>query len=427
MPATRLPPALLCAGDYHGTLAAVRSLGRAGVAVTVADPRRWVGARWSRWAARRVTCPEPGDGPGAFVEWLLEEGMRRPGQALLATTDELAWLFAKHAALLSRWYRLDTPPLEVVYGLLNKRRLAEACARAGLDAPATRVYESEEQLRAIAGELRYPLVVKPQTQVLLAPHQKGRVVERPEGLLPAVRDFLAATHHRRELLDEDPGAGRPLLQEYLPRSDGVYSLTGFIDRTGEVFPTRACRKVFQRPRLLGIGLCFEAAEVSGAVAQRVRALCHDAGYRGVFEAELLEVDGRAALIDFNPRFYGQVALDIARGLDQPLLAYLQAIGDEAGLKAAAARMAAPPPGAPDAWCDRVHLELFLASIRAAGARGTDAGRWRAWLEAHHEGLCDPLIDREDWLPAAVVGVSSLALSVRHPRSTYRAARERQVP
>lgn len=422
MPAAR-PPVLLCVGDYHGTLAAVRSLGRAGVEVTVADWRRLVAARWSRWAARTVTCPDPGAEPRGFVDWLLEEGARRPGQALLATTDELAWLFARHFGELSRWYRLDTPPVEVIYGLLNKVRLAQACARVGLESPAATLYESEQQLEQLAGALRYPLVVKPQTQVLLAPHQKGRVVEGPDALLPAVRDFLAATRHRPELLEGDPGAGRPMLQAYLPRAGGVYSLTGFIDRTGEVFVTRACRKVLQRPRRLGTGLCFEAAEVDEGLAGRVRALCLEVGYRGVFEAELLEGERGPALIDFNPRFYGQVALDIARGLDQPLLAYLQAIGDERALKTAAGWMRAAPARAPDAWCDRVHLELFLAASRASGGRGADALQWHEWLAAHRADLADPLIDREDLLPAAIVGLTSVARSVRHPRSTYRQARD----
>ncbi len=421
MTAPARPGVLLCVGDYHGTLAAVRSLGGAGVEVTVADWRRLVAARWSRWATNRVTCPDPGADPGGFIAWLIEEGVRAPGRALLPTTDELAWLFARHAKALAPWYRLEAAPLEGIYALLNKVRLAEACARVGLMSPATCLFESEA---ALPSTLQYPLVVKPQTQVLLSPHQKGRVVERAEQLVPAVRDFLAATRHRPELLELDPGVGRPMLQAYLPAAHGVYSVTGFIDATGGTYLTRACRKVFQRPRKLGIGLCFEAAEVDAGIAERVKALCLSVGYRGVFEAELLETAGGPLLIDFNPRFYGQVALDVARGLDQPLLAYLQAIGDGEGLAAAAGAMKAAAEGAPDAWCDRVHLALFLASIRATGAKGADGRRWRRWLAAHREGLADPLIDRSDLLPAAVVGLTSLALSVRHPRATYRAARER---
>jgi hypothetical protein len=158
----------------------------------------------------------------------------------------------------------------------------------------------------------YPLVVKPQTQVLLAPHQKGRIVNGPLELLPAVHDLLRATRHGALLLADDPGAWRPLLQPYI-EARGVYSLSGFIDRTGARFVVRAARKVFQRPRRLGVGLCFEEAVVAPALASGLRALCRSVGYHGVFEAEFLEGPYGPQLIDFNPRFYGQLAFDVARG------------------------------------------------------------------------------------------------------------------
>src|SRR5688572_20620401 len=112
---TSRPGALLPVADYHGTLAAVRSLGRAGIEVTVADGRKLVPARWSRYAARTLPCPDPmTDSPG-FIAWLLETGAKQPGLVLLPTTDDLAWLFARHAGELSRHFVLDAPPLDAVY------------------------------------------------------------------------------------------------------------------------------------------------------------------------------------------------------------------------------------------------------------------------------------------------------------------------
>src|SRR6476469_7140892 len=90
------PGVLLVVADYHGTLAAVRSLGRAGVPVIVADWRRLVPARWSRFAARTTWCPDLNADPMGFLGWLHELGFREPGLALLPTTDDLAWLYARH-------------------------------------------------------------------------------------------------------------------------------------------------------------------------------------------------------------------------------------------------------------------------------------------------------------------------------------------
>ena len=44
-----LPPVLLTTANYNGTLAAVRSLGRAGIRVTTADPARFAVSAWSRY------------------------------------------------------------------------------------------------------------------------------------------------------------------------------------------------------------------------------------------------------------------------------------------------------------------------------------------------------------------------------------------
>src|SRR5439155_18028510 len=64
--------ALLCVADYHGTLAATRSLGRAGISVTVADWRRLVPARWSRYAERTVSCPGIDADALTFMSWLFD-------------------------------------------------------------------------------------------------------------------------------------------------------------------------------------------------------------------------------------------------------------------------------------------------------------------------------------------------------------------
>ncbi|MBL8957903.1 MAG: carbamoyl-phosphate synthase [Myxococcaceae bacterium] len=415
------PGALLPVADYHGTLAAVRSLGRAGIDVTVADGRALVAARWSRYTARCVDCPDPMTEPGAFIGWLLETGAKEPGRVLLPTTDDLAWLFARHAAELRRHWVLDAPSLGAVYTVLNKWRLGEAAAAVGIDAPKTWL-PSEAQLD---GEgLPFPLLIKPQTQTMLLPHQKGRVVRAREDLRALHADFMTQTKHGALLLESDPQATRPMLQE-LVESRGIYGLSGFIDATGERFVVSASRKVLQRPQVLGIGLCFQHAKVDEALAGRLRDLCRRIGYHGMFEVEFLEQAGRHLIIDFNPRCYGQMALDIARGADLPLLAYLHAIKDEAALETevelAKRRLAA---GGARSWCDRIAMELFINLRRLTGHidRPT-ANTWKTWLEAHRHHLIDPVLDADDWKPGVVAVLQSAWSHVKHPRATWRALSE----
>jgi predicted ATP-grasp superfamily ATP-dependent carboligase len=399
--------------DYHGTLAAVRSLGRAGISVTVADWRRFVPARWSRYTVRTVTCPPISAGGTAFIDWLLDFGARQPGHVLLPTTDDLAWLFARHRNELGRHFRLDSSPLDALYTLLNKWQLREACAAEGIDAPEAVLAGTGETLSA-------PLLIKPQTQVLLSPHQKGRLVEKNADLEPALASFRGATRYDATFLAFDPSAAAPMLQRYVePQGGGVYSLSGFVD--GEHLCVNASRKVLQRPRKMGIGLCFEAAQVDDDLAERVLSMCRNVGYRGVFEIELLESEGRQLLIDFNPRFFGQMGFDVARGTDLPMLAYLHAVGDRKSLDAALHAARKPLPTAPRAWCDRINLALFLSMLRLTGGiDNRDAAYWLRWLKGDPH---DPVLDRQDIWPGVVAASQGLMLHLRHARTTLRSARE----
>ena len=417
------PGVLLPVAEFPGTLAAARSLGRAGIPVTIASARRLMPARWSRYVDRALGCPDPTTDPQRFVDWLLELGADEPGLVLLPTSDDLAWLLARHRAALAQSYVLDSPPLDAVYRLLNKWRLREACAAVGIEMPAT--WMPGGNLPA-AVPLRFPLLIKPQTQILLHPHQKGRVVQSREQLEGLYAGFIAATRYAEALVDADPQVWRPMLQE-LVESDGVYGLSGFIDSSGDHLVVSASRKVLQRPRVLGVGLCFQQAELEVPLAERLRALCRHVGYHGVFEVEFLVASGRHLMIDFNPRCYGQMQFDIARGADLPLMAYLHAVGDREGLSTevelASRRLA---ESGPKAWCDRVSLELFM-TLRKLGGRSDGAATraWTQWLQTHRRHLIDAFFDDDDWLPGVAAVLEEVLMCSMHPRATWRLAREAQ--
>ena len=92
------------------------------------------------------------------------------------------------------------------------------------------------------------------------------------GRLPRYREFLERNRYGRKLLDYDGKANRPMVQAfYTEAAQNIFSLSGFVDRTGELFVARGAVKVLQRPRKLGIGLCFEEVPVDPELAEKVRA------------------------------------------------------------------------------------------------------------------------------------------------------------
>jgi D-aspartate ligase len=414
------PPVLLTVGRFYGTLAAVRCLGRAGVPVTLADGHALAPARWSRFVTRRVRCPEPED-TEAFLAWLLEFGAASPGHVLLASSDDVAWLMAENREALARFYHLPPAPFAAVDGVLDKHALHRHCREAGVDAPETRFPRSIDEAQAAGAELGFPLILKPRTQVLLDSRSKGALVEHPSELGARLRRFRADNHHGERIRKRSPDVEWPMLQRYYSGArESIYGFSGYADGAGEIVCVRAARKVFQRPRKLGIGLCFEDAAVDERRLEGLRALCRRVGYRGVFEVEYVEDGPRSLLIDFNPRFYGQMAFDVDRGVPLPLLAYADALGDRAAFAALVAQARAPRPSRPSACCHRFLFELMLRGQSLSGRLPHgEAQRWQRWWTEHRAAATDAVADAGDPLPWGVDVMSHLFLIARHPRSSFR--------
>lgn len=410
---------LLTQAGFYGTLAAVRSYGRAGIEVTVADVDPRAPAAWSRHVTHRERCPADWD-VDAFLQWLGDHGRRRSGTVLVATSDETAWLFARHHDALQHAFRLYQPSHDAVFALLDKRQLATHARAVGLEVPATWFPRTADELARVAREATFPVLLKPTTQILSERHIKGERVLTPDAL-PAAWEGFSRHRYAPSLLEVHPDITRPMVQAYLPEAErGIESVSGFIDRSGARMVLRGSRKVLQRPRRIGVGVCFEAMPVDAAVAEGLRRLCRRVGYFGVFEAEFIRLDGEARLIDFNPRFFGQMALDVARGVDLPMLMYRAALGDDAGLDALLAVAERAGEGLDWKFANRLSVRGMLGVQRRLGAiSSADAAYWRRWMADGRSHLVDPVLDPDDWRPAALDVASAFTRVVRHPRSWLR--------
>ncbi|MFL5378029.1 MAG: carbamoyl-phosphate synthase [Myxococcales bacterium] len=419
-PAPR-PPVLLTMAGHAGTLAAARCFGNAGIHVTVASDSVLRPAAWSRHAKRTVRCPRPSD-PVKFLEWLLEFGKANPGHFLYPTCDDFAYLFARHREELSRNFVLYQPPVEVILDLLDKKSLYEACGRAGVAVPHTFFAPTDADAYRVAAEAQFPLLIKPRTQVMFPTAMKGWRVEKRTDLAQSLRAYRERNFYIPAILEDRPDVAHPMLQTYHPEAEGgIESIAGFIDEHGGLFAARAARKLLQRPRRVGIGICFEHAPLDVEAREAIRRLCKQVGYHGVFEAEFIRSGNERLLIDFNPRFYGQMGFEIARGLPSPLLAYLAAVGDRTALreevaKAQRTRFDEEPP----IYLHRFALSLQIFAQRVSGRMPRDvARRWKEWYAAHRRIAVDAAFDKRDPVPGLLEALSLVWGAARHPRGFLR--------
>jgi predicted ATP-grasp superfamily ATP-dependent carboligase len=413
------PPTLLCDATYYGTLAGVRSLGRAGTPVVVADSERVAPALWSRYATRRMRCP-PVEEADRFVEWLLDFGRREGRHALYPTSDEVVFLQSAHKSELSTAFAMYQPELETTIRVLDKKRLLEDARAVGLDAPATWYPERVADVERAVREADGPLMLKPRTQLFLHAHRKGdRAPSDVPGLRAAFEQFERDNRFGPPISTKMPEMTRPMLQRYYPEAaECIYSLSGFRDRTGSVFAVLGAIKVLQRPRRMGVGLCFEQAPVIPELRDRTKRLLERIGYYGIFELEFVRTADKMLLIDLNARYYGQMALDVARGLDLPRLAYLATIGDDEGV----ARLAASPPdaAAPYAFCNRVGLTMLVGAQRLFSTMSApEAEKWREWARPNGKIVVDSASASDDPGPFVADTMRQAYHALRHPRAFVR--------
>ena len=411
---------VLCDASYYGTLAAVRSLGRAGVPVVTVDPSFLAPGRYSRFSSLHLRSP-PFESAG-WSDWLFEMGRKGPRRAIYATSDAVSFALADRRDELSSVFDLYQPGLDTIMCILDKGLLIKHASAVGIRTPETWLPQSGGEAEKIVRDVGGVIVAKPRSQLAVRTAVKGALIDAGAGNGRAVYDnLLRQTAHDHPFAQRFPEATMPLLQRYHSEAvDKIYSLSGFRDISGTRVIMRAAHKVLQSPRRLGVGLCFEEADVIPDLAERSVLLCERIGYYGAFELEFIVSGGEALLIDFNGRFYNQLAFDIARGMDLPRLVYAGSIRNENELAPLIAAVQRRDKGHRLVFCDRFGLSLTVATHRAFGKMTSEeAAVWRQWRTDCGGNIVDAVRDTDDPVPALIDAAQQVMRSIRHPRAYLR--------
>ncbi|MEV5337546.1 ATP-grasp domain-containing protein [Streptomyces sp. NPDC052676] len=314
---TRIPAVLLRTDRnpfHHGTLGAVRSLGRAGVDVhLVADgPGRPV-AR-SRFVLRLHTPPAPDastDEIAAVLRRVAAE-VARPA-VLLPMDDASAVAVGRLRAELAPAYLLPTHRDLLPEHVADKAELAGVCAALNVPHPVTVVPDSAAQAAATAWRLGLPVVAKWSRPWLL-----------PAGTGLCGTALVRSPREARELYARTAEAGSPLLlQEFLPPGpDRDWFVHAYVARCGTLTAGGTGRRLRSWPADTGrtaVGVWTPHPRLWDLTTRLVGEL----GYRGVLDLDLRRCarTGRYHLLDFNPRpgaefrlFTDTAGLDVVRAL-----------------------------------------------------------------------------------------------------------------
>lgn len=402
---------LLASATANGTIAAVRNLGSNGFDVRVVSSHLLSAAAWSCWPSAVFRAPAENESE-LFLERIRAIGRADPGRILLPTSDETAWLYTENAKLLGQYFRMYQPSLATIKRILDKKLLAAVASKIGLAVMPTWSPTSIEALEALSDTLPYPVLIKPRTHVHRIRNDKGVVARSGKELIDQYRGFVNR-ERKQSGHDAIPATeNMPIIQPFLGVDDrGVLSVTGFIDRRGKHFVARHSIKVLQRSRPVGVGVCYESQPGIFELSQSVQALCRELDYFGIFEIEFIWFRGSWSLIDFNPRLFNQVVMDIRRGMPLPVLACLDALDEEAALTLAISKVQEHDDRTKIVCYDRFTLRaILLAFALTGGMSRTERLRWRSWMNQNIRS--DLAADRGDPLPGIVHAISELSLGLQ---------------
>jgi predicted ATP-grasp superfamily ATP-dependent carboligase len=298
---------------HHGSVGAIRTLGRLGIPV-YAIAGRFTPAAASRYLTGRVAWPTTGTEPAEqLVAELRALAARLPGPAVaVPTDDEAAILLAEHADVLSEHLLLPPVPRDLPRRLASKNGLAALCRAHDVPCPESALVTSPDQLDAVAEKFVFPVVLKnsdPWIRIAAPVVASSTVVATPDELRARAAGWPEGAH--------------VLVQEYLPREQSTDWIAHVCcDARGEAVVSFTGVKVRSWPAHVGM-TAYAYTVANPELAALTARFCREIGYAGVADLDwrLDHRDGRYKLLDFNPRvgaqfrlFETDTGIDVVRAL-----------------------------------------------------------------------------------------------------------------
>jgi D-aspartate ligase len=243
---------------------------------------------------------------------------------VIPTCDSHALLLAQHSEWLRPSCRVMTAPYSNLIEVINKDRLLEWVKIAGLEVIPTLISPSEPQAEEWSRIHPGPYLIKPfYTGV-------------PASRLGKRKNIVLDTRQALRAFVSDGDMQSLLVQRIIRGGDGyIFDCYGYCNRQGQVVAMATKRRL--RQNLPNYGTCTMGEiparldeTTENSLLTNTRKLFEHLPYHGIFGVEWLfdRESGRFYLIDFNARPFMSIGHVAAAGLNLPLLAYSEMIGND---------------------------------------------------------------------------------------------------
>ncbi len=287
--------------DARASLAAVRALARGGWKVGIGGRTARGLAASSRWCTWFDYVPRPESGIDSFAAAVDDVAARHDYEVVLPSTDAEALALSRERDRIAA--AVPYPPHQAVARAFDKLSLAQAAASAGVRTPATMLVPVGEAMPSVSP----PLVIKERV------HAGAPGVDRLR-----IEAFIAGTLEEAAMgVDRIHAAGRDAVLQEVVRGPLV-AHSSVTTRDGDVLAAvqQEAERIF--PPETGVSTRAHTVPLERDLADAAARLLNELGWFGLSQLQFLRADGaEPALIDFNGRFYGSLALAVAAGANLP--------------------------------------------------------------------------------------------------------------
>jgi len=307
-------------------LTLTRALGRENIDVIRVHPNMLDDSLSSRYCKAIEICPDLYESEYALTTFLNEMGHQYRGiKVLIPASDDCSIYLAKHADSLSATFTLLNPSASTMERVKNKQLQYELATAASVPIPETLFPKDCDDLeRAAEGLHSFPYIIKPLEAQKWRLKRFAHVADGKKAITVNSKEELLSEYRRIAEYDDDV-----MVQEIIAGDDErLITFLGYCSI--EHKPLAYCIRSKLRQTPIDFGYCTATVSChNDEVDQYARQLLEKSAYTGIvgIEFKFDDKSKQYKLIEINTRPVNTTGISIACGVNLPLIAYLDAIGE----------------------------------------------------------------------------------------------------
>lgn len=302
--------ALVTGAETPEGLAVIRALGQAGVEVVAAGDRLWSMGFASRYPMARLRYPPVSVSPRRTCDAIVDIINRTDPDVLIPVGEDLLVVLNEARRRVTRHTILAAPPPKVLARALDRAKTLPLVKRLGIPTPKWVQGDSLTELLEAAGQLQFPVAIKPRGPALYRPtaHTVDFDVAYAEDL-PSLARVLSPRQRDIRMM---------LVHECLT---GIGHCVSAICDQGKAVALFSCEWEREHPLTGGVSVVRRSIPLDQRLGSATTRVLEAWGWHGVAMVEFRydRRDDAYTFIGVSSRFPTSTALALAAGVNLPHL------------------------------------------------------------------------------------------------------------